>query len=137
MTRQRAWQLKQQQAGRCILCGKPVFGASKLRCRKHIEDGRKRYRARVGDTPSGNVGKRAGRPRTEDLPLVAMAKISNLQRTLMAMHGVHASARDQLIEQLRACLSRISTLEQFPEEPGGQPMDPQPVYPPSHRITGT
>lgn len=118
MTRQRAWQIKQQREGRCILCGRPVAGASKLRCRLHLDKARQRYQKLMAVAADGSPRRRsrAGRPRTEDLPKVAMSKITNLQRTLQAMHSVDDSARNELVAQLRACLSRIAALDELSEQ---------------------
>lgn len=35
ISRQRAWQIRQRAAGKCMLCGKPASKKSKLYCESH------------------------------------------------------------------------------------------------------
>jgi hypothetical protein len=48
LSRQRAWQIKQQHDGKCIKCGKPL--ASKALCREHLIQNREHGRKRSGAT---------------------------------------------------------------------------------------
>ncbi len=42
MSRQRKWQIKQQERGNCMICGKPVV--TKHRCRFHADEDNKRMK---------------------------------------------------------------------------------------------
>lgn len=60
MTRQRAWQLRKQAAGLCVICGKPKADGSKQSCLEHLEKNRVGNRERTGHKPWRPGGR--GRP---------------------------------------------------------------------------
>lgn len=66
MTKQRIWQINQQQQGKCVICAKPAIPGKTL-CASHRASGstyaRNRYRAKVGIPLNAPPQKRGPKPK--------------------------------------------------------------------------